>query len=173
MIWIYIIGAIVLLFGFVIAFGAPYVPSHRRDVRRVFTHLKVGRKDTIVDIGSGDGIVLREAAKRGARGVGYELNPLLVLVSYLISLGDKNIRIHLANFWNVQLPKETTIVYSFATLRDRKKLAQKIQAESNRLKRPIQLLCYGNPFEDRQPDESYEAYSLYRFQPLQSDKAQV
>lgn len=173
MIWIYIIGAVVLLFGFVIMFGAPYVPSHRRDVRRMFTHLKLSTKDTLVDIGSGDGIVLREASRRGAKAVGYELNPLLVLISRLMSRRDKQVEVHLANFWNVELPGSTTIVYSFAIGRDRQKLAAKIQAESNRLHQPIRLLCYGNPFKDRKADETFEAYSVYRFQPLQPEKAQV
>jgi len=173
MIWIYILGAVVLVFGFVIAFGAPYVPSHRQDVRRVFTHFKLSSKDTLIDVGSGDGIVLREAAKRGAKAVGYELNPVLVLISRLASAGRGDITVHLANFWLVSFPKGTTYVYSFAIGRDRKKLEAKIQSEATRLDQTITLLCYGNPLKERKADETFEAYSLYRFQPLQRQKAQV
>lgn len=173
MIWIYILGVIVLVFGFVVAFGAPYVPSHRKDVRRAFAHFKVGPKDTVIDVGSGDGIVLREASKRGAKAIGYELNPVLVLISRIASAGRGDITIRLANFWMVSFPVGTTYVYSFAIGRDRKKLEAKIQSEADRLNQTIKLLCYGNPFKDRKTDETFEAYSLYRFQPLQRQKAQV
>lgn len=173
MIWLYLIGAVVLLFGFVIIFGAPYVPSHRRDVRRAFRHFKVSANDVVVDAGSGDGIVLREAAKKGAGAVGYEINPLLVFISLLLSLRDKRVEVHLANFWTAHFPEGTTFVYSFAIGRDRRKLAAKIQAEANRLGHPLRLLCYGNPFTDRKADATFEAYSLYLFHPLQSPKAQV
>jgi SAM-dependent methyltransferase len=173
MIWIYILGAIVLVFGFVVAFGAPYVPSHRQDIRRVFAHCQLGPKDLLIDVGSGDGIVLREAAKRGAKAVGYELNPVMVFISRFVSSGKGDIIIHLANFWSVSFPAGTTCVYSFAIGRDRKKLEAKIQSEATRLNQTIQLLCYGNPFKDRKADATFEAYSLYRFQPLQRQKAQV
>ena len=39
MIWVYIIGLAVLIIGMGVFFGAPYVPSHRKDVRRLFEEL--------------------------------------------------------------------------------------------------------------------------------------
>jgi hypothetical protein len=167
MIWIYIVGAIVVLFGFVVLFGAPYVPSHRRDVRRVFEHLQLDEKDLLVDVGSGDGLVLRAAARRGVkRAIGFELNPALVFISRLASLRYPQVSVKLANFWYVQLPKETTLVYAFSVGRDRKKLARMMQAEANRLGRSVKLLCYANPFTEMTPIDSFEAYSLYEFRPL-------
>ena len=81
-----IVCIVVLLFGFVVFRGAPYVPSKRRDIKRAFEELyPLDDSDTLVDIGSGDGVVLRMAAKRGAHAVGYELNPILVLVSRWLS----------------------------------------------------------------------------------------
>ncbi|HEU4716091.1 MAG TPA: hypothetical protein VFS14_04660, partial [Candidatus Saccharimonadales bacterium] len=69
---IWILCAVVLLFGFVVFRGAPYVPSHKKDVAIAFEELyEVGKNDVVVDVGSGDGIILRMAAKRGARAVGY------------------------------------------------------------------------------------------------------
>lgn len=173
MIWLYVFGALVVIFGFVVAFGAPYLPSHRKDVRRVFDHLKIGKNDVLIDAGSGDGIILREAARRGARAIGYEINPILVWISRLASLRSPLVEVKLANFWLIDIPNETTIVYIFSVGRDRKRLAAKIQAEANRLGRPVKLLCYANPFKDRRPDQTFEAYSLYRFRPLQPQKAQV
>jgi SAM-dependent methyltransferase len=39
---------------------------------------EVGRDDYIIDLGSGDGRIVIEAAKRGARGLGVDLDPVLV-----------------------------------------------------------------------------------------------
>ena len=62
--------------------GAPYVPSRSRDLERAFDELyKLAADDLLVDIGSGDGRVLMMAVKRGARAVGFEINPVLAKVS--------------------------------------------------------------------------------------------
>lgn len=173
MVWIYIGGAIFLFFTFVIFFGAPYVPSHKKDVKKVFEFLKVGKKDLIVDVGSGDGIILRLAAQRGARAVGYELQPVLVLISKLAGLRYANVSTKLANFWRVALPAKTTLVYAFSVSRDEKKLAAKMQSEATRLNKTIKLLCYSAPLSGMKPDLTFEAYALYSFSPLQGEKAQV
>ena len=73
--------AFVFLFGVVAFIGAPYVPSHKKYVRRAFEHFGFGEGDVLVDAGSGDGIVLRIASKQGMRAIGYEINPVLVLIS--------------------------------------------------------------------------------------------
>ncbi|XP_063423261.1 ATP synthase subunit C lysine N-methyltransferase-like isoform X2 [Mytilus trossulus] len=58
----------------------PFVPASESQVRNVLSALK-GRKGTLLDIGSGDGRIVVEAAKVGFRGTGVELNPWLVLYS--------------------------------------------------------------------------------------------
>ena len=100
MLWIYIVGSIIVFIGISAFFGAPYVPSHRKDVKRLFDELTpVGEGDTVLDIGSGDGLVLREASRRGARAVGYEIHPLFVGISRMASFGDEKVRVHWANAW--------------------------------------------------------------------------
>jgi ribosomal protein L11 methylase PrmA len=39
---------------------------------------EVGRDDYMIDFGSGDGRIIIEAAKRGARGLGVDIDPNLV-----------------------------------------------------------------------------------------------
>lgn len=63
--------------------GAPYVPIRRRDIADAFALVGIGADDVVVDLGSGDGRLLIAAAARGARVIGYEINPLLVCVSRL------------------------------------------------------------------------------------------
>lgn len=168
----WLLVAIVLLFGFVVFRGAPYVPSHRSDVTIAFDELyKVGTRDVVVDVGSGDGIILRMAAKRGARAVGYELNPALVAISRFLSRGDKKVSVHLSDFWFAKLPEETTLVYAFAVERDIKKLSDKLQAEADRLGHSFHVISYGSSMSSPMPTHTLGAHHLYVFHPLQGKKA--
>lgn len=73
-------GIIPLILGYYLGVftGAPYVPTDRALVERMLDLARVGVDTTLIDLGSGDGRIVIAAAKRGARGVGYEINPLLV-----------------------------------------------------------------------------------------------
>jgi hypothetical protein len=167
--WLF--AGIVLLFGFVVFRGAPYVPSHKKDVAKAFGELyKVGKNDVVVDVGSGDGIILRMAARLGARAVGYELNPALVVISRILSRGNKRITVHLSDFWFAKLPQDTTLVYAFAVERDIRKLSAKMQAEADRLGHPLHVISYGSEFADPEPIRTLGAHHLFIFSPLQGDK---
>ena len=80
MIWL-ILTVIVVPFAFVLLYGAPYLPTRKAQANRALDLLKLKEGDIFVDLGSGDGAVLIEAAKRGLVCYGYELNPLVWLVS--------------------------------------------------------------------------------------------
>jgi len=161
-----IVAGIVLLFGFVVFWGAPYVPTKRRDLRRAFSELRpIGKGDVVIDIGSGDGVVLREAARKGAKAIGYELNPLLVVISKLISFGNKNVTIHIANAWKVKFPDDVTLVFIFAVERDEKKIIALLQRETNRLGRPLQLISNGYALKKMQSDAVLSSHNLYTFYP--------
>jgi len=164
-----ILALLIVLFGFVVFFGAPYVPSHKKQVQRALTELyRLGVSDVLVDAGSGDGIVLRVAARIGARAVGYELNPVLVMISRLLARSQRDrIRVQLANFWHVNLPEDTTVVYVFSVSRDVPKMTKKMQTEANRLGRPLSLITYGMMIGGREPLRQVGAHSLYTFSPLQ------
>lgn len=165
--WIIIL--IVLVFGLVAFFGAPYIPSHKKQVVRALGELyDLQPTDMLVDAGSGDGVVLRVAATRGAKAVGYELNPLLVLISRLLARPFRNnISIYFADFWRVSLPNDTTVVYAFSVSRDRAKLTKKLQTEANRLGRPLALIMYGIRLQSKEPLREVGAHALYTFSPLQ------
>lgn len=167
MLWVYVIGILVVFVGMSAFFGAPYVPSHRKDVRRMFEELApVSEDDTVLDIGSGDGVVLREASRRGAQAVGYEIHPLFVCISRMASFGDPRVRVRWTNAWTAPFPKAVTLVYIFSVGRDGAKLVRKMQHEANSLGRPISLVCYGNALPGKVPLRSFEAYLLYVFEPL-------
>lgn len=172
MIFVYIVGVLVCIVGAGAFFGAPYVPSKRGDVRRMFEALYVlSPEDTLLDIGSGDGVVLREASRRGARAIGYEINPVFYLVSRWFLRSSPRANVRWANAWRTPFPDSTTVVYIFSVHKDGPRVIRTLQAETNRLGRSLVLLCYGNPLPGYTPAETYEAYFLYIFQPLHLKEA--
>jgi hypothetical protein len=168
---IFIVICVFVFFGIVVFVGAPYIPSHKKDVKRAFEYFGLSSADTLIDIGSGDGIILRTASTFGAKAVGYEINPILVGISRLLSRRDARVEVFLQNAWTANLPESTTIVYAFSVNRDEGKLIRLLQREANRLNVPLKLLCYGSPFKRMIAVDIYEAYHLYIFQPLQPKNA--
>lgn len=171
MIWIWIAWILILTFGIIVFRGAPYVPSRKKYIQHAFTSLyPLSKKDVLVDVGSGDGIVLRMASAKGARAIGYELNPILVLISRFLSRKDNRVRVSLTDFWIAKLPDDVTVVYAFMATPYIHKLDMKIQHEANRLQRPLILVLYGNSLSGRTIDHASEGYKLYTFVPLQIHK---
>lgn len=74
----------------------PFVATPMKVVARMLDIAKVGPQDYLIDLGCGDGRIITEAAKRGARGLGIDLD------SYLIELCRRRAREngleHLASF---------------------------------------------------------------------------
>ncbi|CAH2307815.1 N-lysine methyltransferase FAM173A [Pelobates cultripes] len=81
----YSVWAFILMPGFrrvPLKLQVPYMPASTKQVAHVMTLLK-GRSGKMVDLGSGDGRIVLEAAKSGfSPAIGYELNPWLVRLSY-------------------------------------------------------------------------------------------
>ena len=139
-----VLGILLLVcFGLVVFRGAPYVPTLKRQREQAFDELyKVSARDIVVDLGSGDGSLLRHAATRGAKAIGYELNPLLVLVSKFLGRHSKLITTKWSDFWLAKLPAETTLIYIFINGRDMKKLERYLRAHVARSKRPLIIISY-------------------------------
>lgn len=170
--WLWLLAFLIVCFGFVVFRGAPYVPSQKRQIARAFTELyPLDEDDVLVDIGSGDGVVLREAARRGATAIGYELNPILVMISRLLSRNQPNVAIYLADFWFVDLPPATTVVYTFGESRDIEKMAQKVANEAVRMHKPIAFISYGFAVPGLTHDKKVGPYFLYEFTSLHTDRA--
>lgn len=172
MILVWLVAAMVVLFGFVVAFGAPYVPSHVREVRRSFKELyEVGSEDVVVDLGAGDGRVIHEAVRLGAAAYGVELNPLLVLFMKLRLLGTPRAHVTLGDMWQYRLPADTTLVYIFSVSRDGAKSARRLQREANRLGRPFHVMMYGSTLDGPEPTATLRGHTLYTMTPLQGKEA--
>src|SRR5947199_1328378 len=59
----------------------PYVQTPMEIVERMLRMAEVRAGDSVIDLGSGDGRIVIEAAKRGARGLGVDYDPRLVKVA--------------------------------------------------------------------------------------------
>lgn len=167
------VGVILAVFLLTAFIGAPYVPSHTRQVRKAFRALRpLHGKDVLVDIGSGDGVVLREALRGGAgKVIGYEINPFLVVVAKLrLYKSGANSEVKLANFWHVSFPPEVTVVYTFGESRDIAKMYKKVEQEATRLDREIDFISYAFAVPGRACKTHRGSHYLYRVTPLQPAK---
>lgn len=134
------------IYRFFFAPGAFYYPSKIAEIQAMLKVAEVTKKDTVVDLGSGDGVILFEAAKLGAKAIGYEINPFLVKktrekikklkLEHLVS-------VHLKNFWKVDFNEATVItLYCFPEFMNKlervlnKKLTHPIRFVSNRYQFP-------------------------------------
>jgi len=129
LIWIVIIGLIVILpFLLVIFSGAPYVPTFTRDLEDIFKEVKLPQKAIVVDLGSGDGRLLLIAAQRGYTAIGYEINPILWLISVWRLRKYPNAHTYLRSLWKADV-READLVFTFLNKIYAGRLEKKLLAE--------------------------------------------
>lgn len=137
---------IALLFGFVIPllicffaiftiisdiFGAPYVPTSGKIIDEILKEAKLKKGQIFIELGSGDGRVLRRAVKNfQVKGVGVDLNPLLIIYSKLITrfMNLDNIEFKVGDIYKEDLIK-ANVIFLFLLPRSVKKLREKILRE--------------------------------------------
>lgn len=155
-----IITAIILLFGFVVLFGAPYLPTLGKQQKTALELLDLKPGQTLLELGSGDGRMLAAAAKQGIKSIGYELNPLLVVYSKLrLWRYRKLARVRWANFWNRKLPACDGI-YVFLLDRYMPKLHTKITQE---ISNPVKVVSYAFKFPEIKHITERNGMHLYVF----------
>lgn len=103
---IFILTSIIVVLLYAMIRGAPYAPLGKQKIETMLSLLNVKSLEKAVDLGSGDGRIVIEMAKRGATAYGYEINPLLVLIAKwkIRKLGlQKNAHIYWNDFWGKNL----------------------------------------------------------------------
>jgi SAM-dependent methyltransferase len=77
-------------------YDVPYVPTPPELVERMLDLAQVARGDYLIDLGCGDGRIAIAAARRGARALGVDIDPLRIeaanLALSLANLPDANVR---------------------------------------------------------------------------------
>jgi SAM-dependent methyltransferase len=81
------LGFLFVLFSFAITlfFGAPWVPTHASRARKMLAFAGLQPGETVLDLGSGDGAILFCAVEefRAYHAIGYEINPVLIIIARL------------------------------------------------------------------------------------------
>ena len=139
MLWYFLAVALLSGFGIAVFIGAPYVPILRRDYGPLLELVELEPGQTLIDLGSGDGRLLREVAKRGVKAIGYEINPVLYLISLAVCWRYRNlVDIKLGDYWHTKLPA-ADVIYVFLLDKYMARLDRKLTSE---LSRPTRLVSF-------------------------------
>lgn len=156
-----VLSLVILPFGFVLLYGAPYLPTRRNQAAQALDMLNLRAGDVFVDLGSGDGAVLIEAAERGLRCYGYELNPFVWMASKIRTRRyGSRVTIYCRNFWNNPLPKDTKGIFVFLLDKYMVKLDKKL---TNELEKNSRLVSYTFQIPHKKPRRSVNALYLYEY----------
>lgn len=149
-----------LAFSFVVLFGAPFLPTLTPQVKNALDMIDLEPGQTLLELGSGDGKVMIAAAERGLNVVGYELNPLLVLYSWLRTRKCRGrVKVVWGNFWYRRLP-EAEGIFVFLLQPYMKKLDNKIVRECSK---PVKLVSFAFYIPDREPNGESKGLYLYEY----------
>ncbi len=130
--------------------GAPWMPTNGRDIKEAVKMSKVKKGQKVYDLGSGDGRLLFEAAKKGAVVKGFEISLIPYIFSSIKRLFQKekeNIKISYKNFWKANLG-DADIIYFFLMPANYSKIRKKMEKE---LKKGTKVVVYVWPIKEWEP----------------------
>lgn len=118
---------VILCFGFVILLGPPWVPTLTPQAKRALDMIDLKPGDTLLELGSGDGKILLDAARRGWNAVGVELNPILVVISRLRTWRyRKQVKVKWGNLWETKTWPQAEGIFVFILPKYMPKLDKKV-----------------------------------------------
>lgn len=161
---IIIVIIVVLIFALVCFFGAPYVPTRKAWAEAALGLVQLSDDDLVVDLGAGGGKILRLLAQKGIKSVGYELNPLLYASAKVALMNTALAKVYLANYWVIDLPESTTVVYAFMVQRDAEKLEKYLARQVGLVKaKKLKLVAFGFDLPNKKPIKTSNGARLYEF----------
>ena len=132
---------------------APWFPTKKEDLERIFEMANLKKGEKIYELGCGDVRFLFEAVKRyDVKGVRIEISPYLSLcceIKKIFFNKKENISFKLGNFLNINLA-EADVVYFFGSERTMKKVKEKIEKE---LKEGSRVISYAFEIEGWIPEK--------------------
>lgn len=155
-----ILIVLIVCFGGVLMFGAPYLPTLKPQVKTALKLADLQAGDTLLELGCGDGKVVLAAAQQGLKVVGYELNPLLALVAWLRTRRyRKQVRIIWGDFWHKPWPQAEAI-FVFLLPRYMDKLNKKVIQYKHK---PVKLVSFAFAIPDVKPNTIKDGVYLYHY----------
>ena len=138
-----------------------YEPTPLAVVDTLIVAAAVGTKDVVYDLGCGDGRFLVAAARRGATGIGFDLNPNLVAWAAANALAervDARVKFELRDLFTADLsPASVITLYLLPELN--LKLRPKLWKE---LKLGARVVSNAFDMGDWAPDRSFDVPTRYR-----------
>lgn len=120
--------------------SAPFVPTNKRTGQTMLKLARIGPNDTVYDLGSGDGRLVFEAAKKAKIAVGFEISLPIYFWSRLWKFfGKKKGSILCKNFFHADL-RDADIVFCYLLGPAMKRLVKKFNKE---LKKGCRIVSHG------------------------------
>ncbi len=159
MTWLAGLGALVALFFLLsIVRGAPYLPTLRPQITAALDLLDLRPGQLLVELGSGDGRVVKAAARRGWRVVGYEINPLLHMIArWRCRRYRSQVTLHCRDMWSVRLPAADG-VFIFGVEHIMARIGDKLDRE---LEPGTRVVSFALELPGRKPLETRHGIFLY------------
>ncbi|MFW6012759.1 MAG: SAM-dependent methyltransferase [Candidatus Bipolaricaulota bacterium] len=142
-------------------------PTDHTTVKRILDLADIRPDDIIYDLGCGDGRIVVEAAKQyGIRGVGIEIDPLRVAISWLRALfagQQSRVTIKMGNMYRVDL-RQADVVVLFLSASSNRKLAPKLSRELEEGSRIVSYYHELPGWDSIQRAKSRDGHLLYLYQ---------
>jgi precorrin-6B methylase 2 len=162
------IAAYFLVLGFLLwlvwpmFIGAIYLPTPMDVVVKMLDIAGVGEGDVVYDLGSGDGRIIIEAARRGAFAVGVEVDPIRVLMSRFNAsknTGGDRVKVIRGDFFKTSLIGATVVtVYQGESINNR--LKAKFEKE---LAPGTRIVSFDFKFDGWEPEKSRPEAKVYLY----------
>jgi len=109
--------------------GALFTSTASLRIESCLDAVPMNHEELLVDLGCGDGRVLREARRRyGVKAMGFEVNILAYCVARVLSFPMKGVEIKWKDFWPVSL-ENADVVFCYLFPDVMKRLAAKLEVE--------------------------------------------
>jgi SAM-dependent methyltransferase len=132
----------------------PYVQTPAEIVERMMRMAEVAKGDHVIDLGSGDGRIVIAAARRGATGLGVDLDPSLVKLATQnaarAGVGDR-VRFEVRDIFETDLSRATVVAF-YLLPEFNAKLMPRLLA----LKPGTRIVSHDGGIGDWPPDERLE-----------------
>jgi SAM-dependent methyltransferase len=158
-----VVGFLIFVFAYSVIFlGVPFLPTHKKQALKMIELAQIKPGMTVVDLGSGAGRLLFLAAQAGAKAIGYELNPFLVLwtkmVIFFTGQRDK-VKVFYKSIYEADI-KEVDVIMMFLYPPHMKKIVEKLQP----VKPGTLILSYAFALPDWQLIKKEQGIYVYRKQ---------
>ncbi len=138
--------------------GSWYIGLKPAAMRRIFSLAEIKPKETFYDIGSGDGRVVIEAARRGMKAKGIEIEPLKYMVSLAkIKLRHVSAEIKFGNFYHHNF-RDADVVFMWLPEETVHKMEGKLKRE---MRKGSRIITHEFPLKTVKPYKADKKHRMF------------